>query len=277
MREDGKAPYGITVLVKNHSGMKELYRIISSIHSDGVCDLASLEAIKQNRKNLLIGSCGNIGELYEAVANGKDPEKLTAFYDYFEIYPTDDETERKAYKEIYDLGDALGIPVAAVGNCKYLTRKDELCRRVIRVVNGHENDSPNFFYHSTDEMLAEFSYLGEDAAYRAVVTNTNRIADLITQAAPLKEGFYPPVIKEAYQEIRETAVTKAKELYGDALPLQVREEKEYYGRSSIIDYRYTNYDRNVVIDDYEKAFDKLSAIQTALDTLNNSEELEVDM
>lgn len=58
---------------------------------------------------------------------------------------------------------------------------------------------------------------------------------------------------------------------------KAREEKEYYGRSSIIDYRYTNYDRNVVIDDYEKAFDKLSAIQTALDTLNNSEELEVDM
>lgn len=226
MGDDGKAPYGITVLVKNQSGMKELYRIISSIHSDGVCDLASLEVIEQNRKNLLIGSCGNAGELYEAVANGKAPEKVAAFYDYFEIYPTDDEAERKVYKEIYDLGDALGIPVAAVGNCKYLTRKDELCRRVIRVVNGHENDSPNFFYHSTNEMLAEFSYLGEDAAYRAVVTNTNRIADLITQAAPLKEGFYPPVIKEAYQEIRETAVTKAKELYGDTLPLQVKERLE---------------------------------------------------
>ena len=226
MGENGKVPYGITVLVKNQSGMKELYRIISSIHSDGVCDLASLEVIKQNRKNLLIGSCGNAGELYEVVANSKDPEKVAAFYDYFEIYPTDDETERKVYKEIYDLGDTIGIPVAAVGNCKYLTRKDELCRRVIRVVNGHENDSPNFFYHSTDEMLDEFSYLGEDVAYRAVVTNTNRIVDLITQAAPLKEGFYPPVIKEAYQEIRETAVTKVKELYGDTLPLQVKERLE---------------------------------------------------
>lgn len=58
---------------------------------------------------------------------------------------------------------------------------------------------------------------------------------------------------------------------------KAREEKEYYGRSGIIDYRYTNYDRNIVIDDYEKAFDELSAIQTALDTLNNSEELEADM
>lgn len=109
MGEDGKAPYGITVLVKNQSGMKELYRIISSIHFDGVCDLASLEVIKQNRKNLLIGSCGNMGELYEAVVNGKEPEKVAAFYDYFEMYPADDETERKVYKEIYDLGDALGI------------------------------------------------------------------------------------------------------------------------------------------------------------------------
>lgn len=98
MGEDGKAPYGITVLVKNQSGMKELYRIISSIHFDGVCDLANLEVIKQNRKNLLIGSCGNAGELCETVADDKDYERVAAFYDYFELYPTDDETERKVYK-----------------------------------------------------------------------------------------------------------------------------------------------------------------------------------
>ena len=78
--------------------MKELYRIISSIHSDGVCDLASLEVIKQNRKNLLIGSCGNAGELYEVVANSKDPEKVAAFYDYFEIYPTDDKRSARYIK-----------------------------------------------------------------------------------------------------------------------------------------------------------------------------------
>lgn len=77
-------------------------------------------------------------------------------------------------------------------------------------------------------------------------------------------------IPQLSQRVKKLAEMKAR------LP-KAREEKEYYGRSSIIDYRYTNYDRNVVIDDYEKAFDELSAIQTALDTLNNSEELEIDM
>lgn len=226
MGEGEKAPYGITVLAKNQSGIKELYKIISSIHFGGACEPASLEVIRQNRKNLLIGSCGNAGELYEAVASGKAPEKVAAFYDYFEIYPTNDETERKIYKEICNLGDKLGIPVAAVGNCKYLTRKDGLCRRVICAVNGYEDEPQKFFYHSTDEMLAEFSYLGEEAAYRSVVTDTNRIADLITQVAPLKEGFYPPVIKNAYQKVRKTAYKKAKEIYGDPLPSQIEERLE---------------------------------------------------
>lgn len=99
MNEDGRAPYYITIFCKNQFGIKELYTIISSINNDGVCDLVSWDVVNQNRKNLLIGSCGNEGELYEAVAYGRNPEKVAAFYDYFEIYPTKDETERTIYKK----------------------------------------------------------------------------------------------------------------------------------------------------------------------------------
>ena len=97
--EDGKEPYGFTILVKNPSGIKELYTIISSINNNGADDLVNLDIVKQNRQNLLIGSCGNAGELYEAVACGRDPEKTAEFYDYFEIYPTEDEAERGIYKK----------------------------------------------------------------------------------------------------------------------------------------------------------------------------------
>ena len=98
MNESGVAPFGITVLVKNQEGIKDLYKIISSLHNDGVCDLIDLDVLKKNRKNLLIGSCGNISELYDAIDAGKDTEKIAAFYDYFEIYPTEDKKEREIIK-----------------------------------------------------------------------------------------------------------------------------------------------------------------------------------
>ena len=101
MNENGVAPFGITVLVKNQAGIKELYKVISSIKNDGVCNLADLDVLKENRKNLLVGSCGNMGELYEAAANDSDTEKIAAFYDYFEIYPINDESEKTIYKKIY--------------------------------------------------------------------------------------------------------------------------------------------------------------------------------
>ena len=199
------------------------YTIISSINNDGACALVNLDVVKQNRKNLLIGSCGNAGELYEAVACGRNPEKASEFYDYFEIYPTDDEKERAVYRKVYELGTKLGIPVAATGNCHYLRKEDEICRRVIRIANGHEHDNKKFFYHTTDEMLSEFAYLGKAAAYKSVVINTNKIADLITQIIPVKEGFYPPVMENAYELVHELAYAKAKEIYGHILPVPIAE------------------------------------------------------
>ena len=116
--------------------------------------------------------------------------------------------------------------MAATGNCHYLRKEDEICRRVIRVVDGHEHDNKQYFYHTTDEMLTEFSYLGEDSAYETVVTNPNRIADLITQVTPLKEGVYPPVIPNANEQVQKMAYAKAKEMYGESLPLPVAERLE---------------------------------------------------
>lgn len=221
-KEHGNS-YGITVLSKNSLGIKELYKIISSICDNGNCDLADLDVIIKNRQNLLIGSCGNNGELYEKIASGQNLKEIAEFYDYFEIYPAADKNERTIYKKIYELGAELGIPVVATGNCHYLNQKDEICRRIVQVVNGRNYENKKLFYHTTEEMLAEFSYLGEDAAYQAVIANPNKIADSITQVSPLKEGYYPPVIDDAYEQIEKAAYAKAKNIYGLQLPVQIAE------------------------------------------------------
>ena len=250
MNEDGKAPYGVTILVKNQEGVKALYKIISSIRNDGVCDLADLTVLKKNRKNLLIGSCGNMGELYEAIASGKEVEKAVACYDYFEIYPTDDEKERSIYKKICALGDELGVPVVAVGNCHYIDKEDEICRRVIRRANGHADDNRKLYWHTTEEMLEEFSYLGTDAAYHAVVTYPHQIADQIEPVTPIREGVYPPMIANAYEPIHEAVYEKTHELYGEALPEPVAErlqtelryiQKQDFASDYLIAYRMVKY------------------------------------
>lgn len=224
--EDGSAANGVTVLVKNQAGLKGLYKIISSIEFDGACDLASLDVLKQNRKNLLFGSCGNYGLLYGAMCynyTNEQIERIAAFYDYFEIFPTDDPEEREIYKRIYELGEKLGVPVVAAGNCHYVSEKDELCRRVVRAMYGHENDNKNLYFRTTEQMLEEFSYLGEDAALKVVIENPNLIAGLIEEVSPIKEGFYPPKIENAYEQISEIAVSKAKEIYGKNLPAPIAE------------------------------------------------------
>lgn len=227
---DGKTPYGITILVANQKGIKELYTIISSMHRIGDYDVIDLDTLKQNRDNLLIGSCGNTGELYTLAAYGGSLDKIASFYDYFEIYPSKNEKECSIYKTIYESGNKLNVPVVAVGNCHYLDKSDEICRRVIRTVNGHKHDNQNLFFHNTEEMLEEFSYLGKEAAYETVVINTNIIADSITSAIPIKTGLYPPIIKNAFEQIQECAYAKAKKIYGNNLPgpIEERLKKELY-------------------------------------------------
>lgn len=227
--EDGSAANGVTVLVKNQAGLKGLYKIISSIEFDGACDLASLEVLKQNRKNLLFGSCGAYGLLYGAIyynCTNEEKERVAAFYDYFEIFPTDDPEEREIYKKIYELGEELGVPVVASGNCHYVSEKDEVCRRVVRATYGHTNDNKKLYFHTTEQMLKEFSYLGGEAAHKVVIENPNLIADLIEDVSPVKEGFYPPEIENANEEMSELVLARAKEIYGENLPAPVAERLE---------------------------------------------------
>lgn len=224
MNESGLAPFGITLLVKNQYGIKELYKVISSIKYDGVCSLIDLDVLKKNRKNLLVGSCGNMGELYDAIAKNEDTEKIAAFYDYFEIYPTKDKTEKDIYKKIFDLGEELGVPVIATGNCHYISSDDAICRDiVINARNLKNSDNGELYVRTTKEMLEEFSYLGNYGAEKVVVENPKILTAIIEEFVPLKEGNYYPIFENAYSNLEKICYSKAYELYGNPLPKKIKE------------------------------------------------------
>ncbi len=224
MNKDGKAPYGITLLVKNQAGIKELYKIISSIEFDGVCNLIDLDVLNQNRKNLLVGSCGNMGELYEMVEKGEDAEKITTFYDYFEIYPTDDQTEKGVYKKIYELGEKSGVPVVATGNCHYIDQEDKICCDIIMTaLNQEAEKSDKYYVHTTDEMLEEFCYLGNYGAQRTVLENSQFLANIIEKAEPIKTKKHYVVFENAYSDLESLCYNNAFEFYGNPLPQGVKD------------------------------------------------------
>ena len=224
MNESGLAPFGITLLVKNQYGIKELYKVISSIKYDGVCSLIDLDVLKKNRKNLLVGSCGNMGELYDAIAKNEDTEKIAAFYDYFEIYPTKDKTEKDIYKKIFDLGGELGVPVIATGNCHYISSDDAICRDiVINARNLKNSDNGELYVRTTKEVLEEFSYLGNYGAEKIVLENPQILIDVIEKVEPLKTGNYYPVFENAYINLEKACYSKAFEIYGNPLPEKIKE------------------------------------------------------
>lgn len=223
--EQGVAPYGVTVLAKNQEGIKELYRIISSIKSDGVCELCDLEVLKQNRKNLLVGSCGNMGELYDAVKDGQSVDELAAFYDYFELYPTIDPEEQAVYKRIFELGEDVGVLSVAVGNCRRWSM-DDTGYKIISSVTGRSDDEARKSISSPSLMQDFFSYLGKANAKRVAVDNPLLLASFIDEVKPIKQGLYLPKDENAFEAIAKIARSKAAEIYGKEPPEEVSKRLE---------------------------------------------------
>ena len=136
--ERGSASYGITVLTKNRTGIKELYTVASSANN-GDRALIDTEVLKKHRRNLLVGTCGNQGELFAMIARGDSSEaieKKAAFYDYFEIYPTNDEAEQRVYASLFHLGCWLGVPVLAIDTCHRREAGDALLYTNERVLEA---------------------------------------------------------------------------------------------------------------------------------------------
>ena len=197
--------------------------------------------LKKYSEGLILGSACEQGELYQAILLGKSDEEVEAlakFYDYLEIQPIgnneflvreervpDREYLKDINRKIVKLGEKLNKPVVATCDVHFMDPEDELYRRILEAGQGYkdaDNQAP-LYLRTTNEMLEEFSYLGEEKAYEVVVTNTNKIADMCEQISPISPEKCPPHTPGCEQTIKDIAYDKAHELYGEELPSIVKE------------------------------------------------------
>lgn len=236
------------ILVQNQTGLKNLYKLISYSFLDHFYrrPLMPRSELIKHREGLIFGSACEAGELFHAVVEGKPFEELKRiadFYDYLEIQPIDnnrfmiakgiaedEETLRDYNRTILKLADALGKPCCATGDVHFLDPEDEAYRRILMAGQGFsdaDNQAP-LYLKTTEEMLDEFSYLGEDRAYEVVVKNPNQIADMLDPIRPIPRENYPPKIEGSAEELETMCREKAKRMYGDPLPdiVQARLDRE---------------------------------------------------
>ena len=244
-----KLPTYHTILIaRNDVGRVNLYRLVSWSHIDYYNRRPRVpkSVLQKYRDGLIIGSACEAGELYRALLRGAaepDLKKLVDFYDYLEIQPLGNNMfmtregyeDRKTVEELIDynkkivaLGERYNKPVVATCDVHFLDPQDEVYRRIIMASKGFKDadDQAPLYLRTTEEMLNEFKYLGEEKAYEVVVRNTNMIADMCEKISPVRPDKCPPVIENSDQILRSLCYEKAHEIYGENLPEVVLERLE---------------------------------------------------
>ena len=240
--------YHAIILAQNYVGLRNLYKLVSISHLNYFykkpCILKSI--YKKNSEGLILGSACEQGELYRAIVAGKTDEEIEEIandYDYLEIQPLgnnmfmvrngtvpDVKGLEDINKKIVALGDKLSKPVVATCDVHFMDPQDEIYRRILMAGQGYSDadEQAPLYLRTTEEMLKEFEYLGEEKAYEVVVTNTNKISDMCERISPISPEKCPPYINNCEETIKEIAYSKAHELYGEELPdiVQDRLERE---------------------------------------------------
>ena len=238
----------IIILAKNDIGRINLYRLVSLAHLDYYSRYPRIpkSLLQEYREGLILGSACEAGELFRAVREGRPEEEISRivdFYDYLEIQPVlnneflirEEDNEIRSIqdlqelnKRIVQLGAAHGKPVCATCDVHFLDPEDEVYRRII-MSNRKFADAdmqPPLYLRTTQEMLDEFSYLGEKKAREVVITNTNLIADMVDEIEPVRPDKCPPVIEDSDRILREICYNRAHEIYGPQIPQIVVDRME---------------------------------------------------
>ncbi len=229
-------PNHIILIAKNQTGLRNLYHLISLSNLEFYKKRPRIpkSALVKYREGLIIGSACEAGALFQAVLDNKSDEELkriASFYDYLEIQPLsnnsfmlyngkakDMEQLKDFNRTIIRLGEELNIPVVATGDVHFLNPEDEIFRHIL-IQNFDDADRENpLYFRTTDEMLKEFSYLGEDKAYEVVVTNSNLIADMCETLRPVPKKLFAPTIENSVEDLKKLVFDKFHRLYGDNPP-----------------------------------------------------------
>ncbi len=238
-----RSAYHLILLAKDQTGLRNLYKLVSKSHLEHYSRFPIMpkSLVNEHREGLIIGSACEAGELFRAVVDGKDDrelERIAAWYDYLEIQPLSnnaymlrpdregrsiagsEEDLRDFNRRVVALGERLGKPVCATGDVHFMDPHEEIYRHVLLAAKEYEDaDSDNpLYFRTTDEMLAEFSYLGEDKAHEVVIDNPALVAGWIGDVRPLPDGLFTPKLEDSEGELKRLVWGRAHELYGEDPP-----------------------------------------------------------
>lgn len=248
IREDGTIDYKkkgtnhVIILAQNRVGLKNLYKLVSYSHLDYFYKKPRMpkSVIEKHREGLIIGSACEAGELYQAVLHKESEEeikRLVDFYDYLEIQPLINnqflinngtvknmEQLMEINREIVALGEKYGKPVVATCDSHYFDEEEALYRRILMAGQGFKDveGDKGLYFRTTEEMLEEFQYLGEETARKVVIEAPNAIADRIERMMPVPEGKFPPKIDHSDEILREKCEKRVVAMYGDPVPQEIR-------------------------------------------------------
>ena len=240
--------YHAIILAKNYIGLRNLYKLISYSHLNYFYKKPRIlkSLYRKYSEGLILGSACEAGELYRAIVAGKSDEEIEEIakdYDYLEIQPIgnnmfmvrngtvpDTKALEDINRKIVNLGEKLDKLVVATCDVHFMDPQDEIYRRILMAGQGFDDadEQAPLYLRTTEEMLEEFQYLGEEKAYEVVVTNTNKVSDMCEKISPISPEKCPPYINNCEQTIKTIAYDKAHKLYGDELPpiVEDRLEKE---------------------------------------------------
>ena len=251
--EDDARAFHIIFFAKNKTGLYNLYKLVSLSHiryfrgtKKRGRPRVPRAVLEQYREGIIVGSACEAGELIRGIVAGRpdaELEEMAKFYDFLEIQPIHnndflkfddrfpmqtDEDLRDINRKVDELARKLGKPLIATCDVHFLNPEDAVYRAMIQKANGYRDAErqPPLYLRTTEEMLAEFDYLGAERAYECVVTNPRRIAEETEHFLPIPDELYAPMVPGADREIQEMSYARARKLYGENLPKIVSDRLE---------------------------------------------------